>query len=93
IRLFTCALSVAEVAALDRLPAVPPLVLTNAGLDAQRRFYFQITGPALPLVRVQTSSNLINWSNATDYSNFPGTAWYTNPTPATNRQFFRAFAP
>ncbi|MDW8382549.1 MAG: LamG-like jellyroll fold domain-containing protein [Verrucomicrobiota bacterium] len=89
IRLFTCALSVAEVAALDRLPAVSPLALTNAALDAQRRFYFQITGPALPLVRVQTSSNLINWSNAADYSNFPGSVWHTNPTPATNRQFFR----
>jgi hypothetical protein len=94
IRLFTCALSAAEVAALDRVPAGPTILLSDWALDPAGRFYFKITGPAAPLLRVQRSEDLSNWSTVNDILSFPGVIWVTNPPapPADNRAF-RAMIP
>jgi hypothetical protein len=91
IRLFTCALSPAEVAALDRAPS---LVLSDWALDASGRFYFKITGPPAAQVDVQRSRDLITWTTPTNLIPFTGEAWYTNPpTAAPTNRFFRAFLP
>ncbi len=94
IRLFTCALSPAEVAALDRAPVMAPIVLTDLALDPLGRFFFKVNGPPLPLLRVQRSEDLINWFDMLDVPGFPGAVWVTNPpAPSADHRFFRALRP
>lgn len=91
LRLYTCALSAAEVAALDRTGV--PIVLSDFGFDVFGGFYFRISGPVLPLLRVERTEDLINWTGVQDYAPFGGTGWYTNPPVLPVHRFFRAVVP
>ncbi|MCX6904711.1 MAG: hypothetical protein NTW03_14765, partial [Verrucomicrobia bacterium] len=94
IRLITCALSPAEVAALDRLPiSLPPIVLTNWVFNASSQFIFTIMGPPAPLYRVEASTSLTNWATFLDIPSFPGVLNVTSPAaPPPDYRFFRALS-
>lgn len=93
IRLFNCALTPVEVAALDRCPAVGPvIVLSDMAIDPAGHFIFKITGPAGPLYQVETSKTFSAWGTLTNLPAFPGTLWQTNSTNAGNL-FYRALIP
>jgi hypothetical protein len=97
IRLFQCALNADEVAALDLVPEGPPpnlVFLSKWSVDSSGQFYFRITGPASPLLRVQASEDFIQWSTVADVPDFPGLIWFTNPpAPPGGQRVFRAIVP
>ena len=95
IRLLTCALSPAEVAALNHFPsALLPIVLTNWVFNASSQIVFTITGPAGPLYRVAASTNFTNWATLLDIPAFPGVLNFTTPpAPPPDYRFFRVLIP
>jgi len=93
IRLFNCVLSAAEVAALDRLPTGTQFVFSGWALDPGRHFYFKISGPPAPLLRVEGTTDLQSWETASDFQPFAGVIWFTNQAPAQDLRLFRAVVP
>ncbi|MGC3957332.1 MAG: hypothetical protein QM813_05045 [Verrucomicrobiota bacterium] len=91
IRNFATALTPGEVANLDRLPGVSPggnpFLLSAAHQAANGAFVFQVTGPNEP-VRIESSTNLADWSVVTNLNSFAGSYWHTNVL-APGGRFFR----
>ena len=91
VRLFTCALTEAQAVALDLLPDEQPLLISSPEVTREGRFRFRILGAARGLVRVQSSRDLIHWTDVAEYQGFTGELWHTHPSPLTNHMFFRAY--
>lgn len=69
-----------------------PLSFTpgSAGLDAQKRFRFELTGPPGAKAQVKYTSNFVSWQTLGTYTLNSGKATVTDSTALQSRRFYKA---
>lgn len=71
-----------------------PLVLSVIGTDANSSYIFSLTGPSGYNYRVESSTNLLDWSTIAILVNTNGIVNFSDPSSTnTNRRFYRAAVP
>lgn len=70
-----------------------PFSLTVTGTDKNSAPVFKLTGTSGYNYRLESSSNLLDWSTAAILVNTNGVVSFSDPSPTTNRRFYRAVVP
>jgi hypothetical protein len=74
------------------LVAAPGWILLGSSRSGNQ-FSFTLTGPTGQVVRIESSTNLLNWATIATLTNTAGSLPYTDPGASNVSRFYRAVSP